>query len=108
VFEEPPYEVSATGWGEFDIGIKIFFVDPSEKPVVTSHPLKLFSSVPGTPLSTTEPVVYEYYDELVFNDPTEMLYRSLQEGPAQTVSSALTPFCTWRRLLLLPISNGFE
>ncbi len=29
----PPYEVNETGWGEFEIIIKVFFVDPSEKPV---------------------------------------------------------------------------
>jgi len=31
--DKPPYEVSKSGWGEFDIQIKIFFVDPAEKPV---------------------------------------------------------------------------
>lgn len=28
-----PYEVSETGWGEFEIVIKIYFQDPNEKPV---------------------------------------------------------------------------
>ena len=28
-----PYEVSETGWGEFEIVIKIHFHDPNEKPV---------------------------------------------------------------------------
>lgn len=31
--DKPPYEVSESGWGEFDIQIKIFFVDSGEKPV---------------------------------------------------------------------------
>ena len=30
---KPPYEVSETGWGEFEIIIKIYFVDPTERPV---------------------------------------------------------------------------
>ncbi len=33
VITRPPYEVGETGWGEFEIIIKVFFVDPSEKPV---------------------------------------------------------------------------
>lgn len=28
-----PYEVSETGWGEFEIVIKIYFQDPVERPV---------------------------------------------------------------------------
>ena len=30
---KPPYEVKETGWGEFEIQIKIYFQDSSEKPV---------------------------------------------------------------------------
>ena len=33
VLTKPPYEVSETGWGEFEVVIKIFFVDTAEKPV---------------------------------------------------------------------------
>uniref|UniRef100_A0A0P4W0D9 YEATS domain-containing protein n=1 Tax=Scylla olivacea TaxID=85551 RepID=A0A0P4W0D9_SCYOL len=29
----PPYEVTETGWGEFEIVIKIYFHDPNERPV---------------------------------------------------------------------------
>lgn len=28
-----PYEVTETGWGEFEIVIKIYFHDPNERPV---------------------------------------------------------------------------
>lgn len=30
---KPPYEVTETGWGEFEIIIKIYFNDPTERPV---------------------------------------------------------------------------
>lgn len=30
---KPPYEISETGWGEFEIVIKIHFHDPNERPV---------------------------------------------------------------------------
>lgn len=33
VITEPPYEVAETGWGEFEIPIKIYFMDPTERPV---------------------------------------------------------------------------
>lgn len=33
IVTKPPYEVTETGWGEFEIVIKIFFHCPNEKPV---------------------------------------------------------------------------
>ena len=30
---KPPYEVTETGWGEFEVIIKIYFSDPNERPV---------------------------------------------------------------------------
>lgn len=33
VVTAPPYEVSETGWGEFEATIKLYFEDPNEKPV---------------------------------------------------------------------------
>ena len=33
VVTKPPYEVNESGWGEFEIQIKIFFMDQSERPV---------------------------------------------------------------------------
>jgi YEATS domain-containing protein 4 len=34
--------VSETGWGEFEIQIRIYFNDLTEKPVTLYHGLKLF------------------------------------------------------------------
>ena len=33
VVVKPPYEVTESGWGEFEVIIKIYFNDPNEKPV---------------------------------------------------------------------------
>ncbi|XP_054574839.1 YEATS domain-containing protein 4 isoform X2 [Eptesicus fuscus] len=33
VVTKPPYEITETGWGEFEIIIKIFFIDPNERPI---------------------------------------------------------------------------
>jgi transcription initiation factor IIF auxiliary subunit len=93
VVEEPPYEVTETGWGEFDVEIKIFFVDPIEKPLVLQHTLRLFHP-DGAPLTVDRPVVSENYDELIFQDPTEQFYRRLISGTVKRVESHLTPYCT--------------
>ncbi|KAF2355102.1 YEATS protein [Trinorchestia longiramus] len=53
VITRPPYEVTETGWGEFEINIKIYFQDPNERPVTIYHILKLFQSSPGTCSTTT-------------------------------------------------------
>lgn len=33
IVTKPPYELTETGWGEFEIVIKIYFHDPNERPV---------------------------------------------------------------------------
>jgi YEATS domain-containing protein 4 len=33
IVTKPPYELTETGWGEFEIMIKIYFHDPNERPV---------------------------------------------------------------------------
>jgi len=41
VIEKFPFEVHEVGWGEFEIAIKIFFVDTSERSIDLFHPLRL-------------------------------------------------------------------
>ena len=64
--EHPPFEVQEQGWGEFDIGVKIQFVDSSEKPVEIQHLLKLFHEDKATSQPSKRPLVSEQYDEFVF------------------------------------------
>lgn len=33
IVTKPPYEITETGWGEFEIVIKIYFHDSNERPV---------------------------------------------------------------------------
>lgn len=80
IVTKPPYEVSETGWGEFEVIIKIHFVDPAERPVTIYHMLKLFK--PGNPHPIiTNYLLSEFYDELVFAEPSTMLYELLQSAP---------------------------
>ncbi|KAL3861614.1 hypothetical protein ACJMK2_007639 [Sinanodonta woodiana] len=76
VITKPPYEVTETGWGEFEVVIKIYFCDPNERPVTLYHLLKLFQSETDIMLGKKS-LVAESYDELVFNDPTVMMHQLL-------------------------------
>ena len=85
---KPPYEVSETGWGEFEVVIKIYFHDPTiYKPVTFYHILKLFqpaspdapnTNPDGTPIiDTKKRLVSEFYDEIVFYEPSQLMQQML-------------------------------
>lgn len=76
VVTKPPYEVTETGWGEFEIVIKIYFVDPSERPVTVYHILKLFQSETNIMLGKKQ-LVSEFYDELIFSEPSVLMQQML-------------------------------
>ncbi|CAH0485228.1 unnamed protein product [Peronospora farinosa] len=80
VLTEPPYEVTELGWGEFETRIQIYFHDPNERPISIIHLLVLYPPN-SQPASTKKPVISEFYDELVFNEPTEFFYKKLMAGP---------------------------
>ncbi|SAL98328.1 hypothetical protein [Absidia glauca] len=73
--EQPPFELTETGWGEFEIMIKVHFqVATSEKSVTLYHHLRLHpyeDDINGQPWPKDKPVSSLMYDELVFNEPTE-------------------------------------
>lgn len=88
---KPPFELTETGWGEFDLIIRLFFIDNLENPVELVHPLRLFPDPPKEQ-SVEEPVVKEYYEELVFQDPPEDLLAILRMGPQRTVETNLEKY----------------
>ncbi|KAJ8736755.1 hypothetical protein PYW07_000026 [Mythimna separata] len=75
IITKMPYEITETGWGEFEIVIKIFFLDPNERPVTLYHILKLFQSplTVGGPPQTGRVLCSEAYDEIVFQEPTLLM-----------------------------------
>ncbi|VDD92337.1 unnamed protein product [Enterobius vermicularis] len=86
--EKPPFEVSETGWGEFEVQMKIYFIDPAEKPIVAFHYLRLFQ--PQVTLANGKTIVAaEYYDEIiifllqVFQEPTVTMYKALMSSEAR-------------------------
>lgn len=76
VIEKPPYEVTESGWGEFEAYIIIHFVDPAEKPIHLTHFLKLYPNA-DTLQPTKKSLVAERYDELLFVEPSELMQQAL-------------------------------
>ncbi|CAD6191907.1 unnamed protein product [Caenorhabditis auriculariae] len=79
VVEKPPYEVVETGWGEFEIQIRIYFIDPNEKPITAFHYLRLFQPLVTMP-NGKQQVIAEYFDEIIFQEPTVPMYKALTAG----------------------------
>ncbi|KAF8450251.1 yeats family protein [Boletus edulis BED1] len=97
--DKPPFEVSETGWGEFEIQIRINFVAESgEKAITFYHHLKLHPwtitfPIPGTAFPVEPeipspenaaklgPVHSWQYDELVFTDPFQSFLTLLTAHP---------------------------
>eukprot|EP01071_Lankesteria_metandrocarpae_P007384 Lankesteria_metandrocarpae@DN4664_c0_g1_i1.p1 len=109
VLDNPPFEVNETGWGEFDIMLKIFFTDPSEQPVEVQHAVRLYPVT--TDDDTCQTVLpsgelmpclsAETHDELIFSEPHEAFYESLVGGPSgPRIEHPLKPYFLDRTALL--------
>lgn len=72
--DKPPYEVHEVGWGQFAIGIKLIFHDPSCRPVEVLKDLILFDDMQPSP---KRPIVNEDYNELVFVEPSAHMFNLL-------------------------------
>jgi len=88
--DKPPFEVTETGWGEFEIQIRIAFIPESgEKPITLYHHLKLhpwtLSGDPEIPAFDVAvklgPVHSWQYDEIIFYDPFQSFLSILTANP---------------------------
>lgn len=82
--ESPPFEVTETGWGEFEVQIKLYFVpEANEKPATLWHNLKLHPYGPDAEAQRErkDDIVSQSYEEVVFNEPFEPFYDILTSGP---------------------------
>ncbi|WRX14173.1 YEATS - like 2 [Theobroma cacao] len=85
VVESAPFELSESGWGEFEIAITLYFHnDVCEKPLNLYHHLKLYPEDESGPMSIKKPVVVEFYNEIVFTEPSESFLARVQNYPAVT------------------------
>ncbi|CAO3582769.1 unnamed protein product [Absidia cylindrospora] len=76
--EQPPFELTETGWVHFQVAT-------SEKSVTLYHHLRLHpyeDDVNGQPWPKDKPVSSLIYDELVFNEPTEAFKEILAKNNA--------------------------
>ncbi|XP_047323282.1 transcription initiation factor TFIID subunit 14b-like [Impatiens glandulifera] len=84
--DTPPFELSESGWGEFEIAITLHFhSDVCEKPLHLFHHLKLYPGDDSGSMSIKKPVVVESYDEIVFAEPSENFFARVQNHPAVNV-----------------------
>ncbi|KAG8756323.1 NuA4 histone H4 acetyltransferase complex and the SWR1 complex subunit [Serendipita sp. 396] len=88
VVDKPPFETSATGWGEFEIQIRVAFTSEcNEKPITLLHLLKLHAypvvkSIQEDPhLPLPPPIQSWQYDEIVFTDPQDNLVNLFVNHP---------------------------
>ena len=81
--ESAPFEVTETGWGEFEVQIKLYFVpEANEKAQTLWHALKLHPFGEGAEgvRERRESVVCQNYEEVVWNEPVEAFYEVLTVG----------------------------
>ena len=91
MIEGAPFEVEETGWGEFEIAIKFYFVPEStEKPQTIWHGLKLHpygEDIEGKK-ERREMVKSVCYEEVLFSEPVEQFYDILTGGGANVKGKA--------------------
>uniref|UniRef100_A0A8C7HZP3 YEATS domain containing 4 n=1 Tax=Oncorhynchus kisutch TaxID=8019 RepID=A0A8C7HZP3_ONCKI len=89
VVTKPPYEITETGWGEFEIIIKIFFIDPNERPVSGARLCHL-----GTSFQSNLIIIRPRLNSLsflflsqIFQDPTAMMQQLLSTSRQLTLGA---------------------
>lgn len=104
--ESPPFEITETGWGEFEINVKIYFIEEANEKVVSFyhhlrlHPYDLSGKVPKVlPQKPEEEISSVIYDELVFNEPNETFFAKLMSVPGNKLPNNKTDECVFSRQL---------
>lgn len=80
------FSVTETGWGEFDIGIKLYYINESaEKPQTMYHYLRLHpfgrnDEEKAAMVAQNGQIRSWSYEEQLFNEPFEVFYNILTSG----------------------------
>jgi YEATS domain-containing protein 4 len=89
-----PFTISETGWGEFEITIKLYYVPESgEKPQTLYHHLRLHpygrtdEEKETMRLNDGGEVISWVYEEQIFNEPYDAFYDILTTGAGSTPST---------------------
>jgi len=75
-----PYKIHESGWGEFEMLIKIYFKEDVREPIDIFHNLKLYHTHSNASHSSKKPVVSEFYDEVIFLNPSDKLIKLLKDN----------------------------
>ncbi|TIA87191.1 hypothetical protein E3P99_03334 [Wallemia hederae] len=84
--DRAPFVVSETGWGEFEVVLRLHFAaEAGERPLVLHHMLKLHPWNVTRSIGRDDglpPTVHSWqYDEIAFTDPHESFYTLLTNNP---------------------------
>ncbi|KAJ3054934.1 NuA4 histone H4 acetyltransferase complex and the SWR1 complex subunit [Rhizophlyctis rosea] len=88
IIESHPFEVTETGWGEFEIEIQITFHE-NLKQFTLYHFLALYHK-DNPDSQSKKAVIAESYDEAIFNEPTEDMFKTLEKHPVPPASKKNT------------------
>lgn len=107
--ESPPYEVTETGWGEFEAFIRVHLIDRTfaPRPInLPAHFLSLYNLtaplmpdpdgvLPELPISY-KPVIRENYDEIVLANPPVQLQAAVASAMNQPRRDWIAPYFDWK------------
>ena len=82
--ESAPFEVTETGWGEFEVQMKLYFVpEANEKAQTLWHALKLHPYVGDIEgqKERRDAIVSQNFEEVIFSEPVEPFYDIMTSGP---------------------------
>lgn len=85
----PPYEVTETGWGEFDIKVELHLrpelcpTGEEQQPLVITHALRLYPDDESAPQTVKKPVVSETYEEVVIQGAPAVAWALQEEAAAR-------------------------
>ncbi|KAK2465989.1 hypothetical protein APHAL10511_001630 [Amanita phalloides] len=99
--EKHPFEVTETGWGEFEVQIRITFMqEAGEKNLTLYHHIKLHpwtvtppvgEQAENPPANTLDEPVHSWqYDEIVFHDPYQNFLNILTQHPPTALPKVKT------------------
>ncbi|KAJ2892897.1 putative yeats family protein [Zalerion maritima] len=91
-----PFVVKETGWGEFEISIKLYFAaESNEKPQTLYHHLRLHpygkTDQEKEATGKNNEVISWCYEDLLFNEPYEAFYETLTSGARPKGTPAPAP-----------------
>jgi YEATS domain-containing protein 4 len=55
-----PFEITETGWGEFEAQIRLIFKDPEEQPIDLFHQIRLYPSIPQQQLNVKKVISIQF------------------------------------------------